>query len=125
MKSLDAQIQANGGKKIIESKSKTFSIAKADLKATSLLESIDEKTINLRLKALFKFSKAFSRCTKYINSNDRNVVGSISYSHFNCKSFVIASVINQIVDLQLRTIENGPTTEIRVNRRKAFEYFDE
>ena len=41
------------------------------------------------------------------------------------KNFAVAAVINQIVDTQLNSIPNGSTPEIRVNRRKAFEFYDQ
>ena len=117
-------MQADGDKKIDLIKSRIFTIQKSSLKPASRLLTLEERTINMRMKALFKFSKIFSQCIKYVNSNDRLEVGTISNSHYNCKSFVITSVINQIVDIQLRTIPSGNTTSVAVNRRKAFEYFD-
>jgi len=44
-----------------------FNIAKSDLKDSSPLKALDEKVINLRLKALLKFGKSFSQCIKYVN----------------------------------------------------------
>ena len=76
----------------------------------------------MRNMMLFKFSKIYSAAVKYITVDERNVKGSISCNHFANKSFVVASVINAIVDRSLSSLPNGDTPEVRVNRRKAFEF---
>ena len=121
LKAIDTQIAAKKAK-VEDCKAGMFHIAKSDLKQGSRLETVDEKAINLRMAALFKFSKAFSRCVKYVSVDERDVKGTISQKHFTCKALAVATVINQIVDGQLSSLPNGDTPEIRVNRRKAFEF---
>lgn len=96
LKILDAKVSSKS--KIQDCKSASFPFEKSSLKPGSPLEMIDEKVVQMRNRMLFKFSKAFSRCVKYISSEERNDVGTISQLHFQSKNMVIAGVINQIVD---------------------------
>jgi len=75
-----------------------FPFESSSLKPGSPLEKIDVKVVQMRNTMLFKFSKAFSRAVKYISSEDRTEVGTISYLHFQSKGLVVSAVINQIVD---------------------------
>lgn len=99
-----------------------FPFDKSTLKPTSTLTKIEEKAIQLRYSMLFVFSKAFANAVKYVSVEDKNEVGTISYNHFNCKSLVVSTVINQIVDKQLSSIPTGSTAGVKCNRRKAFEF---
>ena len=51
---------------------------------------------------LFSFSKAFSSAIKFVIPEEKNEEGTFSHKHFQNKNLVVASVINEIVDKQLR-----------------------
>ena len=124
LKLIDDLVQEKKSK-IEDLKFSMMSFKKEELKVGSTLHEIDEWTIKMRIRFLFTYCKAFSRAVKYISVDERNVAGTISQQHFASKNMVIASVINAIVDKQLSSLPNGETHEIRVNRRKAFEFIEE
>jgi hypothetical protein len=47
---------------------------------------------------LLNFNKAFESAIKFVNSDDRNTEGCISYYHFMSKNMIVSTVINGIVD---------------------------
>ena len=65
------------------------------------MKDVEEKAIQMRNMMLFKFSKIYSEAVKFISVDERNVKGTISCNHFAGKSYVVASVINAIVDRSL------------------------
>ena len=92
------------------------------LKPESSLKEVEQRTIDMRLSLLVKFSKVFSRALKYVTVEDRQVDGTLSSYHYKNKNMVVITAINQIVDRQLEAIPDGSTPEVSVNRRKAMEF---
>lgn len=97
-----------------------FKMRKSDLKDSSKLWDYDPETIQLRQAMIFNFNKAFHSAIKFVNSEDRNTEGCISYYHFNNKNMIVPSVVNDIVDKQLKSISSGGMARVNINRRKAF-----
>lgn len=99
-----------------------FTVSKADLSVSSLLLDFKEKVLEMRLGFLVEFSKDFSKLQQFVDFNDRDNEGSISYHSFRNKNLVLADVLNQLVDKVLESISSCSGNEIKVNRRKAFEF---
>lgn len=76
----------------------------------------------MRSELLLKFNKSFKNMIKYVNISQRNQAGSLSNMHYMCKSIALTSVINSMVDKQLKAIPEGGKPEINVNRRKAMQF---
>lgn len=93
LKLIDQQIGLKKTK-IEDCKAGMFVYTKSDQKTQSRLDGIEEIVIQMRMTALFKFSKAFSRCVKYVSVAERDVKGSISHKHFRCKNLTVSTVIN-------------------------------
>ena len=89
-------------KSIFESELVMFHFDKSSLKPESALITVDEKAIQLRFAMLFSFSKAFSSAIKFVSPEEKNEEGTFSNKHFQSKHLVVASVINEIVDKQLK-----------------------
>lgn len=86
---------------------------------------IDVKAIQKRAELLFLFNKMYFECIKLINPSERKIEDTLSNMHYKLRLLALPSVINRMVDRELKNIPEGGKPEINVNRRKAMQFADE
>ena len=123
---LDKQIASTFESKDINNLSvRNFEITKDLFRKESSLQTYELAAIVMRTDLLLKFNKSFKNMIKYVNISQRKQVGSLSNMHYMCKSIALTSVINSMVDKQLKAIQEGGKPEINVSRRKAMQFQDD
>ena len=112
------------GRNLKDLKFKEFN---TEFKLSSAYAHIPVETTKLRAELLFKFSKTFLECREWIQSSSQNgsKEGTLNNNLMKCKSLVLGSIKNQLLDNLINKIPTGNSPEVRVSRRKAMEFADE
>lgn len=112
------------GRNLKDLKFKEFN---TEFKLSSAYAHIPVETTKLRAELLFKFSKTFLECREWIQSSSQNgsKEGTLDNNLMKCKSLVLGSIKNQLLDNLINKIPTGNSPEVRVSRRKAMEFADE
>ena len=78
-------------------KSMSFATGGFKFDDESKLKELSDQIITIRTQLLVKFSKAFMKAYKFINTNDKSRVGSIAHLHFKSKGYSIPSLMSNII----------------------------
>jgi hypothetical protein len=96
LKEIDKQYRQDfGGRDDFNESS--FNTSKFNLKSQAL-KTLPEEAISIRTSLLVKFTKAFIKASKFVNNDEREVPGTLSYHHFLGKDLVIPAITNQMVE---------------------------
>ena len=92
LKEIDKQYRKefNGSENFNES---SFDVTKFNLTSQSL-KSLPEEALAIRTSLLVKFTRAFIKASKFVNGDEREIEGTLSYHHFRGKALVIPAITN-------------------------------